>query len=111
VATWCSKSGSGGESVLALDVTEAQAVAQKTREVIADEGFKPAEFSIQVVERDEPGVEGGRWFVVHVKRSGTRFAAQYSTGSELWTRLLADQLRHGYYSAAHAPPPAKGRCR
>jgi len=97
--------------VLALEITEAERMVQQARAIISREGFSPAEFAVQVLARDETGAAGGPSFVVHVRRSGTRFAAQYSTGSELWTRLLADQLRRGYFSARNAPPPARGRCR
>jgi hypothetical protein len=97
--------------VYALEITETERVVQQAQAIIAREGFSPAEFAVQVLARDEPGASGGPWFVVHVRRSGTRFAAQYSTGSELWTRLLADQLRRGYFSARNAPPPVRGRCR
>jgi len=103
--------GEGVQGVFAVEITEAERVVQQAHAIISREGFSPTEFAVHALARDEPGVEGGPWFVVHVRRSGTRFAAQYSTGSELWTRLLADQLRHGYFSARKAPPPARGRCR
>ena len=96
-------------------VESADGVSQKARDVISAEGFDASEFSISVVAlpgsaSDSAPASGTASFALRVRKSGTRYEAEYWTGAEQWTRLLADELRHGYFNPTLPPRPARSNC-